>query len=367
MSATYSLPSKVGVCLKRIDLEYKRSKKETYRTIIASARVAVVENTDSTDWDGGATGHDLILFLPESILHDIALGEQNEIGNVICSDLNSAHSVFREYFNKVRLELSDETDPMYLGALPASQSPPASADLLNFWKPGLIRLFISHRDAHKAKANELATSLESYGISSFVAHDTIQPTKEWRREIISGLETMEIMLLFLTDDFHESPFTSQEIGFALGRSVPIISLKLERKDPPGFVGHEQALRGNLATPSASTSAVYSLLIEKLGRRERAWSSLISAFVTATDFVEAKHRFDRMDTAVQSLSDSQLSTIISGYYKNDQLYRAGHLTSKYERLRRFLERATGRQFTINGRKIQEIDMATEKVGADEIPF
>ena len=35
-----------------------------------------------------------------------------------------------------------------------------------------------------------------------VAHDTIAPMTEWRLEIMRGLETMEVMLVFLTDDFH---------------------------------------------------------------------------------------------------------------------------------------------------------------------
>lgn len=37
-----------------------------------------------------------------------------------------------------------------------------------------------------------------------VAHETIPANEEWRKVIVSGLETMEIMVLFLTDDFPES-------------------------------------------------------------------------------------------------------------------------------------------------------------------
>ena len=121
-------------------------------------------------------------------------------------------------------------------------------DNLSIWRPGLGRIFISHRDKHKAEARELADALEEYGFSSFVAHETIPANEEWRKVIVAGLETMEIMVVFLTDDFHESIWTNQEVGHALGRGVPIISLKLGRLDPPGFISHVQALRGSIQQP-----------------------------------------------------------------------------------------------------------------------
>ena len=69
-------------------------------------------------------------------------------------------------------------------------------------------------------ARRLGDALCAYGISPFVAHDTIVPMKTWQLEIEKGLETMEVMLAFLTDDFHQSTWTNQEIGYALGKSVP---------------------------------------------------------------------------------------------------------------------------------------------------
>jgi TIR domain len=134
-------------------------------------------------------------------------------------------------------------------------------DNLSIWRPGLVRLFISHRDSHKRQATSLADALEPLGISSFVAHETIEPTKEWRREIMNGLETMEIMLVFLTDDFQESPWTNQEVGFALGRGIPIVSLKMAIRDPPGFISHEQALRGHIDNPADSAVRLQKLLVE----------------------------------------------------------------------------------------------------------
>ena len=56
---------------------------------------------------------------------------------------------------------------------PSSQIEPA------FWRKGMFRLFISHLAIHREWAGELQEALLPYGISSFVAHNDIEPTTEW--------------------------------------------------------------------------------------------------------------------------------------------------------------------------------------------
>jgi hypothetical protein len=174
---------------------------------------------------------------------------------------------------------------------------------------------------------------------------------------------MEIMLAFVTDDFHDSTWTNQELGFALGRNVPVVSLKLQRRDPSGFIGNLQALRGRLDNPAASAPDIYKLLAEKLGNGRRLQSALISAFVQSPNFMETKLRFDRMAGVVHSLSDEEVDQIARGFEANDQLHKAGHLISKYERLRCFLEQTTGRRYVVSGKKISVV----EEMVDDEIPF
>lgn len=51
-----------------------------------------------------------------------------------------------------------------------------------FWRKDMFRLFISHLAAHRAFASDLQKALEDRGISSFVAHNDIEPTLEWQNE-----------------------------------------------------------------------------------------------------------------------------------------------------------------------------------------
>jgi hypothetical protein len=96
---------------------------------------------------------------------------------------------------------------------------------------------------HKVFAAELQTYLLGYGISSFVAHNDIEPTSEWQNEIESALATCDSLVALLHEEFHKSNWTDQEIGFAMGRGVPVCSVRLGQT-PYGFIGRFQAFNGH---------------------------------------------------------------------------------------------------------------------------
>ena len=361
----FYLTGKLPSYLLRLDREYAKSGKEPHRTIIQNCRATVIPETDFDNYNGGTYGHDARLYVPLSVHSDMPLKNISKVAETICGDLNElANSVPNEYFRAVVLEVEDENDADYQRSIPFSERPPLNPETLTFWKPGHVRLFISHRDEHKRAANELAVALETYGISSFVAHDTIKPLTEWRHEILKGLETMEMMLVYLTDDFDSSIWTQQEVGYALGKGIPIVSLKLEKKDPPGFIGHVQAQKGSKSDPAASAGALYKLIAEQLGAADRLHDGLVSAFVGSQDFNDARYRFDRMAGSVDILTPAQLESIIKGYRDNANLHNAFYLNNQHERLLKYLNRVTGKLYQIDGRAIWE--PATSDLD-DDIPF
>lgn len=103
-----------------------------------------------------------------------------------------------------------------------------------------FRLFISHISADKLIATRLKDALAVHEIAGFVAHEDIHPTLAWQDEIERGLRTMDAMVAVHTKGFSASFWTQQEIGFALGRRVKVISFKYG-EDPTGFIGKHQAL------------------------------------------------------------------------------------------------------------------------------
>lgn len=232
------------------------------------------------------------------------------------------------------------------------------------WRRGRLRLFITHRDEYKRQANKLATELENYGVSAFVAHDTIGAMDDWKREILRGLETMEVMLAFLTDGFHQSTFCNQEIGYALGRRVPIISLKLQKEDPPGFISSDQALRGSIDYPADSADDVYELLIDKLGQRARLQPLLIDAFVNSSSWEEAKQRFNRMNQHVDKVTEEDETVIVEAFNSNYELRTSFHLNRG--RMVTFMKRVTGRRYQLSD-GVLYAEPVKKTVRDDEVPF
>ena len=90
----------------------------------------------------------------------------------------------------------------------------------------------------------MAKTLNTRNISTFVAHHDVQPTREWRNEILNSLNTMTHFVALLTDGFHESSWTNQEVGYSFGLGKPRLFLNLEKIDPGGLASAEQALEAN---------------------------------------------------------------------------------------------------------------------------
>ncbi len=116
----------------------------------------------------------------------------------------------------------------------------ASTSPRNWQGTTKFRLFINHIAKDKDKTTRLRDCLTPYAISAFVAHEDIHPTLEWQGEIERALFNMDAFLAIHTVGFKDSVWTQQEIGFAVGRCVKIISLKMG-ENPTGFISKTQAL------------------------------------------------------------------------------------------------------------------------------
>lgn len=123
-----------------------------------------------------------------------------------------------------------------------------------------FRLFISHTSKDKDKATRLRDCLAPYHIAGFVAHQDIYPTAEWQIEIERALINMDAFLAIHTVGFSQSFWTQQEVGFAVGRGVKIISFKMD-EDPTGFISKRQALPRLNRSAEEIAKEVNTLLLE----------------------------------------------------------------------------------------------------------
>ena len=133
----------------------------------------------------------------------------------------------------------------------------------------------SHISKFKAETAELKKRLELFGVSCFVAHMDIKPSKEWQDEIELALASMDGFVALLTEKFHESAWTDQEVGFAFARRVPIIAVRLGM-DPYGFIGKFQGLASNWTNCGRDVAGV-------LVKHDKMFSSYVRALRRIKDF------------------------------------------------------------------------------------
>jgi hypothetical protein len=171
---------------------------------------------------------------------------------------------------------------------------PREEDSGGIWEGGYFRLFISHSSKQSIEVGQLKAALRPYAIDGFVAHDDISPTDEWRDVIEVALRTCEAMTAYVTEDFHPSNWTDQEVGVALARAVLVIPIR-KGATPYGFMGKYQALSGankgaeRLAQDIAGILQEHSLTAKRYtaARETFAARAAVEAFESANSFNEAR--------------------------------------------------------------------------------
>lgn len=113
----------------------------------------------------------------------------------------------------------------------------------SIWDMDYFRLFISHLSDNKVSAKNLKVCLEKWGIHGFVAHEDIEPTKEWTIVLTDALFSMNALCAILVKKFRYSSWCDQEVGFALGQNKLCIPINKETV-PYGFLGRYQMIKAD---------------------------------------------------------------------------------------------------------------------------
>lgn len=161
----------------------------------------------------------------------------------------------------------------------------------SFWRNGYFNLFISHLASDKQTAQNLKDALGSFSISGFVAHSDIEPTKEWQDEIELALRTSDALVALMIQNFHESKWTDQEIGLALGRDLLIIPVRMGQ-DPYGFIAKFQAI-GYTSIDALASNIFESLLKNKKTSRKMS-NAIMYQFENSGSFASAKNNMELVE-------------------------------------------------------------------------
>lgn len=173
-----------------------------------------------------------------------------------------------------------------------------------------FKVFLSHKSEYKKEAATLKVSLRRYGISCFVAHNDVEPTKEWQKVIEQALLSTDALIALLTDRFFQSNWTNQEIGIAYGRGVFILPIRLG-SDPQGFINRFQGLSCDI---EKDFKTIVSILLKYNSRMVDQYISLVEKSDSFMESNELAHFL----VDIQTLNDKQVAQLINAYNSNNQV-------------------------------------------------
>lgn len=350
---THALARDIEHYLSLVSQLYAKGGATRKLSIIANARVTVSEGWSRDNWNGGTYGHALFLALPPELFID-CIHDKDRLQTELASDINKVHNVPNESIDAVFLDAQQVEERDWRrdsGALLAPMRTVATTAAERIWGSTGYRVFLSHKTEVKRETGELKSKLQPFGISSFVAHEDIHPTKAWQDEIESALASMDAFVALLTDAFHESLWTDQEVGFAVGRGVPIIAVKLGR-DPYGFIGKFQAL-------SCSWMAAPPDLVKLLIPQPKMLDAYL-AMVRGCSSFDCGNTLAQVLPAIQALSSEQADSLLAAYNANLELrgsFGFNGAKPRYygEGLPAHLLRATGRRYEFGeGRELRLVE-------------
>jgi hypothetical protein len=258
--------------------------------IIVNSRVWVEEGATFDNWDGGIWGHRVHLKIPFELFLD-AMEQRTEIEDRIKADLSKVMADPAEYVSRVEVAQYEDEDIEGWREKSGALTPGSTVDTqldertAHLWEDGFLRVFLSHKSGEKIFAAGLKEALNYFGISCFVAHEDIEPTKEWVKEIELALFSMEVMVPLMSDRFGESDWTDQEIGVAVGRKIPIVSVRMGT-DPYGFIGRYQAVAGIGKKAPILAKELFERFFTHEVLRRRMHEALVIRFERATGFDHA---------------------------------------------------------------------------------
>lgn len=180
----------------------------------------------------------------------------------------------------------------------------------------MITVFLSYHHNARKTAGRVKGFLSAFGMDVFLAHEDLQPSVEWQKEIFHTLSKCDVFIPLLTKSFHSSLWTDQETGIAVAREKLILPVRFSVV-PYGFIGKFQALKARKDLDETCWRITLNLASKRVFRKT-VLEGVITAFLESTTFEESARR-SKLLLKFEPFSVAHLNRIVEGGAKNSQIY------------------------------------------------
>lgn len=193
------------------------------------------------------------------------------------------------------------------------------------WAPGMLRLFASYLDTHRAEVGAVRARVALAGVDLFAAHDSIDVSKEWQQVIEDALRSCDAAVVFLHDGFRDSAWTDQEVGYCLDRRLPILPIKYQA-NPHGFVARYQAADCAGLTPDHIGDLILTWLCDEPRTRAAMAEATVTALTASKTFDQTRLIVGLL-TRLPAFTADQLRRLEAAAANNSQVSQARYAGSE----------------------------------------
>jgi hypothetical protein len=187
-----------------------------------------------------------------------------------------------------------------------------------------MHAFMSYQTDDRAIAARVSDLLGKVGITSFMAHEHIEVSVEWRTEILRQLGLADLFVPVLSEKYYSSIWCKQESGVAAFRGMTIIPLSIDGAIPLGFMNPIQSTK---IDPDAPT---YQNLFPGLAKHDVSFliDAITKIISTSENYRKAESNFQMILPYTSRATGAQIAELLRVSAKNDQVCNAGLCAQTY---------------------------------------
>lgn len=185
--------------------------------------------------------------------------------------------------------------------------------------------FISYNIEDKHVARRIKEILAKIGMESFLAHEDIEVSDEWRLRILSEIGRANLFIPLLSENFYNSTWCIQELGIASFRKeMTVIPLSIDENIPQGFSLNIQSTR---IDPESFT---LTDLLPGIAKHDVALAIdiMIEIIASSRSFRRAEANFRLILPYLNQASDDQIKLLLEKVADNGQVHQAAQCANEY---------------------------------------
>lgn len=288
--------------------------------LLASANVTM-EPSGYDNWDGGTTIWELGLEVPYPNYLLLEDRQREDLEKFIDGVIKPFLPEIGHWVN-TKIKPAEFTDPNWRRAVATRALPLDKYQTIDPVNDRLV--FISYQTADRYVAGKLQKLFEEAGLVSFLAHEDIEVSAEWRERILEELGKARIFVSLLSKNYFKSPWCMQEAGIAAYRGITSLHLSLDGEIPRGFSSNIQSVKADPENISIK-QLVPGIVASDFDLGIELITNIIGRSGT---FRNAEANLRMIVPYIQKMNDSQVKNLLEKICANNQVHHASQCASEY---------------------------------------